>query len=90
MKNGKIIDRDVNSLYYKDDLLHRTDGPSVILNTGDMWWYVNGKCHREDGPAVELANGLKSWYLNNIEYSEEDYKVAVRKFKLQRIKELLK
>ena len=46
-------------------------------------WYKEGKWHREDGPAVEWADGFKAWYLNNIRYSEQDYKIAMRKIKLE-------
>jgi len=89
MKNGKIIN-EYGSSYYKDGRLHRTDGPAVEWYDGEKWWYLNGDRHREDGPAIEWPNGDKAWYLNDVRYSEEDYKVAVRKIKLQRIKELLK
>lgn len=35
-----------------------------VYNSGDKYWYLNGKLHRLDGPAVEFANGDKHWYLN--------------------------
>ena len=89
MKNGKIIDRD-GTEYYKDGVLHREDGPAVEWLNGSKFWFINGKRHREDGPAFVWADGTNNWYLNDIQYHEEDFKVAVRKLKLQRIKELLK
>lgn len=38
-------------LYYKNDVLHRTDGPAYITSNGQEEWYLNGKLHRLDGPA---------------------------------------
>ena len=48
-------------------------------------WYKNGKMHREDGPAWEYANGSKAWWLNDVRYTEQDWKIAMRKITLERI-----
>ena len=42
-----------------------------VYDTGNKFWYLNGKFHREDGPAIELANGSKFWYLNDIRHRED-------------------
>ena len=84
MKNGKIINED-GITYYKDDELHREDGPAVEWPGGSEFWYMNGEKHREDGPAIKWYNGDKWWYLNDVRYSEEDYKFELRKIKLQKI-----
>ena len=50
---------------------HRTDGPAVIWENGDLEWYVNGLRHREDGPAIvrEYNNldhpGYQAWYIKS-------------------------
>jgi len=62
MKNGLVVDSNGNKLWYKDDLLHREDGPAIEWANGLKYWYKNDKCHREDGPAFEGANGYKAWY----------------------------
>jgi hypothetical protein len=69
-------------------LLHRTDGPAVILTSGTKEWYINGERHREDGPAIETTRGYKAWYLNGIEYSEEELLQELAKIKLKRILDL--
>ena len=54
--------------YYKDEamsILHRLDGPAVVVPGGYNVWYVDGKRHRLDGPAIEHADGYKSWFVNN-------------------------
>ena len=68
-------------LYFKDDKLHREDGPAIEYANGSKCWFINDKRHREDGPAIELANGNKHWYTNDklhredgpaIEYADGD------------------
>ena len=54
-----------------DGVLHREDGPAIILSSGSTLYYRDGKLHRLDGPAVELANGSKSWYLNGKLHRED-------------------
>ena len=47
--------------------------PTVeVDDSGNKFWYLNGKLHREDGPAIERADGNKSWYLNGVNVTEED------------------
>ena len=52
-------------------MLHREDGPAMIYDNGDKYWYVNGKRHREDGPAVEFHTGSESWYCNGKLHRED-------------------
>ena len=60
--------------YQEDKTLHRTDGPAIICDTDDLFyfeeleiqgpaeiWFHNGEIHRPDGPAVEEAD-LHIWY----------------------------
>jgi hypothetical protein len=61
MKNGLIIDEYGTKLWYKDDLLHRTDGPAVIGFNGYEFWHFEGKPHRADGPAAIYA-GIEEWW----------------------------
>lgn len=72
MKNGRYENYGGVS-YYKNDLLHREDGPASNWPNGDREWWFNGKLHRIDGPAIENANGSKEWFLNGIEYTEEEF-----------------
>ncbi len=77
MKNGLITSYDSIS-WYKDDKLHREDGPAVIIFSGERIWYNHGKVHRIDGPAVEGTIGdgniiLNKWYYYDIEYDESKH-----------------
>ena len=55
-------------------------------NDNEKFWFKNGLWHREDGPSYECADGYKEWWLNDMRYnSEQDYKIALRKLKLERV-----
>ena len=51
---------------YKNNKLHREDGPAVIDSDGYKAWYKNGLCHRDDGPAVIRDDGSKAWCKNGV------------------------
>jgi hypothetical protein len=54
--------------WYKNNNLHREDGPAIEYADGTKYWYKEGKRHREDGPAVEYPDGTKYWYLEGDSY----------------------
>jgi len=62
MRNGLIIDKYGDKRWYKDDLLHREDGPAVECTIGNKYWFIEDKLHRVDGPAIERIHGDKWWY----------------------------
>ena len=64
--NGNIsIEIESNLIaIYKNDELHRDNGPAVIRSNGTKGWYKNGLCHRDDGPAVIVSDGYQAWYKN--------------------------
>ena len=41
--------------WYQNNVIHRIDGPAMILPDGGEYWYKNGIIHREDGPAVTVV-----------------------------------
>lgn len=48
-------------IYKKNGLLHREDGPALILADGTKYWYNEGKLHRLDGPAIE-SDIFREWF----------------------------
>lgn len=60
-------------IWYKDDQVHREDGPAVLKINGIQQWYKNGKLHNENGPATITGNqdGAQRWYING-ELHRED------------------
>lgn len=64
------------TVYYKYSdftCVHREDGPAIIHDDGDAFWYQNNVRHREGGPAIEYADGDKHWFIAGIEYTEKEY-----------------
>jgi hypothetical protein len=59
--------------WYRNDKLHREDGPALEYADGDKYWYIDDGLHREDGPAIEYADGTKLWYLADSNYSEAEF-----------------
>ena len=57
--------------YYKNNLLHREDGPAIIGSTCTKEWFINGKRHRDDGPAVESLLGTKEWWFDDKRHRED-------------------
>jgi len=66
MRNGLIVDFNGDKYWFKDDQLHREDGPAVEDADDTKYWFQNGRLHREDGPAVEYAGGVTRWYFKGI------------------------
>ena len=82
---GCSIDKENDKSWYQNGEIHREDGHAVEMANGTRFWYRKGEVHREDGPTVEVNNDVKYWYLNNEYYSEQDWKIAMRKIKLARV-----
>ena len=51
---------------YKNDQLHRDNGPAIIDVNGNKKWYKYNQFHREDGPAIIHKNGSKEWWKNGV------------------------
>lgn len=52
--------------WYKDDQLHRENGPAYIDDKGNEEWYYHGRLHRLDGPAGIYVDGCKQWWNNGL------------------------
>lgn len=78
-KNGLEITKDGRKLHYKDGLLHRDDGPAVVLPNGDAFFYQNGLLHREGKPCSVLTDGSRVWCLYGIPYREDGGPVVISK-----------
>lgn len=63
MRNGRYYSNG-STEWYKNDLLHREDGPAYEYLDGTKQWYQFGEYHREDGPACIDIDGTEEWYLH--------------------------
>jgi len=57
--------------WFKDEILHRDDGPAVEHINGTRIWYQFGLIHRNDGPAVESPDGTSYWYKEGNRHRED-------------------
>ena len=59
----------------------------LVDKDGDEAWFKNGKMHREDGPAYDMVSCPSAcrYYLNDKQYDEQDYRIALRKIKLEKV-----
>ena len=86
-------DMDIIKRYYKNNVLHRDEGPAVVeeyINGWDLayYYYKNGLKHREDGPAVEIRDYVNNtnvdlYFINDIEYTREEYEIKIVEFKVE-------
>jgi hypothetical protein len=76
MSNGKVIKENGSVVWYKDDKLHREDGPAVERIDGYKAWYLDNMMHRLDGPAIEYVNGGREWWLNGLRHRIDGPAVA--------------
>lgn len=71
-QNDKKLSQEVDGVkcWFKNDLVHREDGPAKVLKDETREWYLDGKRHREDGPAIEYSNGDEEWWVNGLLHRE--------------------
>jgi len=61
--------------WFKNDFLHREDGPAVEWVDGTKFWYQNDFLHRLDGPAIIKDNGEKKYSILNQELTKEEFDI---------------
>lgn len=60
-----LTEPDGTVFWYRNDELHRTDGPAIQYQSGENHYYQHGRLHRPDGPAIEFVNGDCFWFQND-------------------------
>ena len=73
MVNGPITDEQGDTFWYKNNHLHREDGPAMEFLNGARAWVINGKFHKISGPAIIYSSGAEKWYINGIKYEPEKH-----------------
>jgi hypothetical protein len=65
MPDGLEVNVRGDQRWFKNNRLHREDGPAVVFVKSGYWaWYFEGWRHRLDGSAVRLENGREQWWVN--------------------------
>lgn len=70
MLNGLFIDEYGCHRYYKNDKIHRDEGPAIILPAGSVKYFINGQLHNENGPATVSYLGKKEYFINGKRHRE--------------------
>ncbi len=70
-EEGNVEQADGTKSWWRNEMLHRTNGPAIEYANGSKSWYLNDELHRIDGPAIENADGTKGWWLKDKKLSEE-------------------
>jgi len=65
--------------WYKENKLHRLEGPAVEWCNGDKEWYKEDERHRLDGPAIDYSDGRKFWYIEGERYTKEEFENKINK-----------
>lgn len=70
IKNGRyVVNNDIR--WYKNNLLHKEDGPALEKANGTKHWIINGMLHRENAPALIYYNGNQCWYIHGNLHRED-------------------
>jgi DNA topoisomerase VI subunit A len=87
--DGDSWEQDITLVYYlKNGEYHRENKPAIECVNRFEGWFLNGKCHNENGPArIIIDSNIKEveYFLNNKEYSEEQWKIEVKKLRKNRL-----
>lgn len=67
----EVDNKILSQAWYKNNKLHRENGPAIEYSDGNKSWYKNNRLHREDGPAIEYKDGSKHWYYNNLIHRDD-------------------
>jgi hypothetical protein len=97
MKTKSIIFLGIKK-YYKNDKLHRVDGPAIEYENGDGSWYIDGLLHREDGPAIDwevsqiYKDNCQWWLCGNLiakgANKPENWDRLVREYRAKKLLEI--
>jgi hypothetical protein len=68
--DGGYIDSygDVIKWYNKEGIVHREEGPAVILTNGNVWWYLNEKLYTFNDWCIKLNKTDEAKMLLRLQY----------------------
>ena len=73
-EDGPVVQADGATIWYKNGIVHRDDGPAVELPNGTREWYSEGVRHRDDGPAALISpDGDRRWFEHGKELTESEF-----------------
>lgn len=86
--DGPAVESVGHKAWWFNGIMHRDDGPvyesgytASTYKTGTKIWGCMGQLHRLDGPAIEQQDGTKKYFIYDVEYTPEEFELAVIKLK---------
>lgn len=86
--DGPAVEWTGTKEWWFNGVMHRDDGPAYesvhgesTYKTGVKIWVCMGQIHRLDGPAIERLDGTKKYFIYDVEYTPEEFELAVIKLK---------
>jgi len=70
--------------YYKGYLVHREDGPALIMDNAKQWFFM-GERHRLDGPAIEFNDGGVAYFIFGIRYKKSEFDNITKYYKIDKV-----
>ncbi len=59
--------------YWQNGKRHRVDGPALITEDGDEFWFLNGDAHRKNGPAIVYINDDCEYWVDGNRLSPDEF-----------------
>ena len=60
-----------DTVWIKNGMAHREDGPAIEHKLGYTAWYFEGQKHRLGGPAITWQDGSCEWFVHGIRHRED-------------------
>ena len=71
------VEKPFGTVWYKNNKIHREDGPAIEANNGNKSWLQNGILHNLNGPSMIQSDGTTKYHIWGLEYKREDWEKEV-------------
>ena len=72
-EDGPVVQPDGCTIWYRNGIVHRGDGPAIERADGTREWFAEGMRHCDTGPAVTSPDGGRRWFIHGKELSEAEF-----------------
>jgi hypothetical protein len=73
-EDGSVTTPDGSTIWYRNGIVHREDGPAIEGADGTREWYAEGIRHCETGPALISPDGERRWFIHGKEVTEVEFR----------------
>jgi hypothetical protein len=69
-------------VHFKNNQIHRTEGPAVVFEDGSYIWCFWGKVSRLNGPALSFRNDVTKWKVNGLLHRTDGPALVAKKYQV--------